>query len=134
MPDINQLWGQDIQPGPTGDLGVVDGLQLSIQRIVRRLMTRGATLAAVNQPATVGEMIFHPEYGAGVPTRIGRAINVPLIKSVINSQIGKEASVAKSPVPQITIDANVLGYVTVTIIYWLAVSGAQASLSFDVNN
>lgn len=132
MPDIDHTWGSDVNAGPTGDLALVDGLQLSIERIVRRLMTRGQNLATVNSPAMVGEVIFHPNYGGSIPQRIGDTLNTSLITAVINFQMGKESSVAKSPAPVITITPFLNG-VTVLIVYWLAVSGLQRQLSFNVN-
>jgi len=133
LPDINHLWGQDIVAGPTGDLGVVDGTQLGIQRVLRRLLTRGQTSAQVNQPAMVGEYIFHPTYGAGLPQRIGGAFDLPLIRSVIRSQILKEAVVAKQPPPVITLTPSGLNSLPVLIQYKDAVTGQQKQLSFDVN-
>ncbi len=133
MPDLNHLWGQDIAVSPSGDLAVVDGTQLGIERVVRRLMTRGVTSAAVNQPATVGEYIFHPTYGAGLPQRIGGAFDLTLITSVIRSQILKEAAVAKSPAPVIKFTPSGISGLTVSIQYADAVTGQQNQLSFDVN-
>ena len=133
MPDIDQLWGNDIAVSPTGDLAVVDGTQLGIERILRRLMTRGAANLAVNSPATVGEMIFHPTYGAGLPQRIGGAMDLNLITSVIRSQIFKEAAVAKQPPPVITLTPSPPSTLAVLIQYDDAVTGQQIHLSFDAN-
>jgi len=130
MPDIDHVWGSDISTGPTGDLAVVDGTSLGIERIVRRLMTRGSTLASVNSDATVGEMIFHPSYGGGIPQRIGGALNLNLLTSVIKSQIAKEASVAKLPLPIITLTPFLNG-VSIHISYNDAVTGTQRQLSFN---
>ena len=130
MPDIDHIWGNDISAGPTGDLAIVDGTQLGIERCIRRLMTRGTQSAGVNRDATVGEMIFHPTYGAGLPQRIGGALDLNLITSVIRSQILKEAAVAKSPPPVITLTPFLNG-LTVLIQYNDAVTGLQNQLKFD---
>lgn len=133
MPDISLLWGNDIDLSPSGDLATVDGPQLTIQRIIRRLMTRGDQVASLNQRKIVGEYVYHMTYGGSVPSRIGDATNLPLLQAMVLSQISKESTVAKSPTPQITLTTS-LDSVTVSITYWDAVTGAQKSLSFDVNN
>lgn len=132
MPDIDHTWGGDLVVGPTGDLAVVDGTQRGIERVVRRLMTRGAQAATVNSPALTGEMAFHQSYGASVPQRIGQTIDIPLITSVIRAQILLEDVVAESPAPVISVTPFLNG-VVVDIAYSDAVTGKQTSLSFDVN-
>lgn len=132
MADINHTWGDDILLSASGDLASVDGLELATQRIIRRLMTRGFQSAGINIPGESGEYIWHPEYGGGVPQRIGGAINVPLITSVVSSQIAQEASVAKSPPPQIAVTPYLNG-VAVTIVYTDNGTGNQTKLSFNVN-
>lgn len=134
MPDLDHLWGNDLAVGPTGDLAVVDGTQLGIQRVLRRLMTRGFQAPVVNSPGTTGELIYHQDYGAGILLRIGQTLNIPLLKSVVRSQILLEAAVAKSPAPIITVTAfpDKSG-ATIDIKYNDAVTGEQTSLSFDVN-
>jgi hypothetical protein len=58
---------------------------------------------------------------------------VSLIQSKITAQMFKEASAAKTPIPQIMVTPFQNGGVNVHILYWLRASGAQASLSFGVN-
>ena len=132
MPDINQLWSGDLSPSASGDLSTVDGDTLTQQRIIRRLMTRGFQASGVNLPAEVGEYIFHPEYGAGVEQRVGGALDVNVISSVINRQLYLEQTVARTPPPKITI-APFLNGVTVSILYYATATGQQQRLSFDVN-
>jgi hypothetical protein len=133
LPDINHLWGNDIVASPTGDLGTVDGPNLTIERIIRRLMTRGEEPASVNQPYRPAEYIWENSYGAGLPNRIGDAFDLPLLTSVITSQILKEPAVARVPPPQVTFVPSILGSLTVNIAYNDRVTGAQQQLSFDVN-
>ena len=132
MPDINQLWSADIVVSSSGDLATIDGNTLTLQRIIRRLMTRGYQAQGVNLPAEVGEYIFHPEYGAGVEQRVGGALDINVIRSVINRQLFKEQTVAKTPPPVITLTPFLNG-VTVSILYYNTASGQQQLLSFDVN-
>lgn len=132
MPDVSHIWGNDLTFGPTGDLVMVDYPDLATQRIIRRLMTRGYQIAGVNVAGETGEYIWHPEYGAGVPQRIGQAASLSVISSVINSQILQEASVAKAPPPSITV-TPILNGVIVAISYTDANTGKQTRLSFNVN-
>jgi hypothetical protein len=133
MPDIDHLWGGDINAGPTGDLGLVDGPSLTIQRIVRRLMTRSVMPASADLPEQPAEYIWHNDYGASLPQRIGGAFDFPLISSILTSQILKESAVAPSPAPAFTFTPTTLGTLTVTISYTDKFTGAQKLLSFDVN-
>lgn len=118
MPDIYHWFGDDLQPGPTGDLLTVDGTELGQQRVIRRLLT------------AVHDYIFHLEYGAGVPQKIGELLVTDEIESVIRSQIFLEAAVAREPEPVITIEP-ILGGVFVRIQYVDAQTGQQTFVSFD---
>jgi hypothetical protein len=120
MPDLDHLWGEDLSVSATGDILVVDGDDLTTERILRRLMT------------AQGAYIWNLQYGGGVPGRIGDNLDVPLITSVITSQMALEASVARSPPPVITV-VEILNGVSVTILFYSAKTGQQATLSFDVN-
>lgn len=134
MPDIDHLWGNDINASGSGDLGVTDGQALGIQRIVRRLMTRGFSPASVGVPAIQPEYIWHRNYGASIPQRIGGRADVNLLTSIIGGQILLEANwVAPNPPPQVTLTPFQGGGMTVLIIYTVAATGLQQRLSFNVN-
>lgn len=133
MPDIDHLWGGDINSSPSGDLGLVDGPDLTIERIVRRLMTRAAMPATIDTQAQPAEYIWHNDYGAGLPQRIGGDFDFPLISSILTSQILKETSVAPIPPPSFTFTPSILGSMTVTISYTDRFSSAQKLLSFDLD-
>ncbi len=120
MPDIFSWYGEDIAVSPTGDLAQVDGLDRSNQRILRRLFTN------------LKDYLWHPDYGAGVPERIGQVVDVYAIETAVRTQIMKEAAVAKSPLPTITVQPIENG-VFVTIQYLNAETGQQSTLSFDVS-
>ena len=121
MPDIQQLWGNDLTLTPSGDLATVDGDNLTRERLIRRLMTM------------VNGYFWHPTYGAGVPQRIGDNLDANLIEGVVASQVRKEGTVATSPAPEITI-APFLNGVSVYIKYWSAITGKQVALTFDAVN
>ena len=121
MPDLDHLWGNDLSTSSTGDLALVDGADLTTERIIRRLMT------------AVQGYIWHLSYGAGVPQRIGDTLDVDVITGVVTDQVLKEATVARDPAPIITV-TPILNGVFVSIVYSSSITGQQISLSFDVNN
>lgn len=118
MPDAMHWWDDDLQVSNTGDIALSDGIDLSNQRIVRRLMT------------ILGEYVWHVEYGASVPKRIGDTLDLSLVESVIRNQIYLEEAVSKED--DITLEVSpILNGVFVSLVYIEALSGRQASLQFD---
>lgn len=120
MPDIAQLWGQDLQVSATGDILAAQGTNLGTQRVLRRLLTNP------------GEYIWQPDYGAGLRRFIGQTTNVAAIKAVIRSQIFKEAVVARIPEPSIDVSTYPNGTVYVFLRYSDAQTGATQVLEFAV--
>jgi hypothetical protein len=96
MADVSLEWNGDFQASATGDLALADGDDLSRQQIIRRLMT------------AINGYVFHLDYGAGLPQKIGSPARQREIESVIRSQIALEASVdASKPVQiKVTEDQN----------------------------
>ncbi len=118
-PDAQHWFGEDLSVSGTGDIALSDGIDLSNERIVRRLMTN------------LTEYIWHTEYGASVPKRVGDTLDLSLVESIIRSQIFDEESVSKDH--DITIKVQpVLNGVFCQIDYIEALTGRQASLNFDV--
>lgn len=125
MSDIAHQWGSDLSIGPTGDLATVGGPLLGQQRILRRLLTNP------------GDYIWQLDYGAGLARFIGQPATVLQIQAAVRSQIFKEAAVAQSPEPVITVDAapaGANGTVYVYIQYVDAPSGQTQTLSFSVSS
>lgn len=119
MPDANHFWGEKLEVSATGDLALSDGIDLSNQRVIRRLMT------------ILGEYCWHPEYGASVPIRIGDTLDLVLLEGVIREQMALEASVAAQPEPTMTFTPIFSG-VFVSIRYTDALTGKQIDLEFEV--
>lgn len=118
MPDARHWFGNDLEVSNTGDIALSDGIELSNQRVVRRLMT------------ILGEYPWHVDYGASVPKRIGDTLDMSLVESVIRSQIFLEEAVSKED--DLTISLSpILNGVFVQIEYIDALTGRQASLKFD---
>lgn len=122
MPDINLDWKGDFAFSPSGDLATVDSDDVTRQRIIRRLFT-----------ATRG-YIWHLEYGAGLPERIGKVAIPRVIQAICRAQILLEPTVAKMPVPVVTVDEStqLLGEFIITISYYNA-GHVQQTLTFDTS-
>jgi hypothetical protein len=119
MADVSLEWNDDFVPDSTGDLLVVDGDDEVRQRLERRLFT------------AVQGYVWHPDYGAGLPQKIGSVLSVADIKSVCAQQLALEASVAPNPPAQLTVSAspNQPDLITIGIQYWDAVTGVSVSFT-----
>ena len=119
MADVSLEWTDDFQPDSTGDLQVVDGDDEVRQRLERRLFT------------AVQGYVWHPNYGAGLPQKIGSVLSVSQINSIVSSQLALEASVAPSPPAQLTVSAspNDPSLITIGILYWDAKTGVSVSFT-----
>lgn len=120
MADLSLEWQKDFEVDASGDLLVVDGDDEVRQRLQRRLFT------------AVQGYIWHPEYGAGLPQKIGSTLSVSDIKSVVASQLALEASVATNPPAQLTVSESSGGTVSISIKYYDAKTGE--SVSFSITN
>lgn len=121
MSDIFQNFANDLAVGASGDLLTVDGTALGQQRVLRRLLTNP------------GAYIWHPEYGAGLPTFIGNPTSAIEIKGIVLAQMLLEESVAQSPAPTVTVNYYPDGTFFVSISYTDAQTGKSLLLDFDVN-
>jgi hypothetical protein len=117
--DVSLEWNDDFQIDATGDLLVVDGDDEVRQRLERRLFT------------AVKGYVWHPDYGAGLPQKIGSVLSVAQIMSIVASQIALEATVAPNPPPQLSVvaDPNNPGSMIISIQYRDAATGESVSFS-----
>jgi phage baseplate assembly protein W len=120
MPDVSQLYGNDLVVAPGGDLATVDGTILGQQRVLRRLLTNP------------GDYLWNPSYGAGLAQFVGRPASQPRIRSVIRGQIFQESVVARLPEPVIDVQVTTAGTVTALISYADSTTGETQVLSFSV--
>jgi len=120
MPDAWLDWNSDFIVSASGGLLLADGVDLSNQRIVRRLCT------------AVQGYVWHLDYGAGLLQKIGRTERVTSIAAIVRAQIALEATVAASPAPVVTVveDTDNLGAFIITINYTESASGEPVTLSF----
>lgn len=121
--DCYHYFGSDLSTNSRGDIRLIDGLILSQQRILRRLLTNP------------GDYIWHPNYGAGLPTYIGVPLTQSLFRKItglITSQIFLEPSVSQSPPPVIKLSAN-QNTIYCSIEYTDAATTSLQVLTFDVS-
>ena len=117
--DIAHAYGADLQLSATGDLLAVDSVTRSNQRVLRRLLTNP------------GDYLWQPEYGAGLPARIGTLLDAEEITGLIRAQIFEEASVSQEPEPEITV-VPIANGVSVGIRYTERESALESTLQFRV--
>jgi len=125
MGDIDHQWGSDLSFGPTGDIAVVSGSAMGQQRVLRRLLTNPL------------DYIWQPAYGAGLAEFVGEPANPSRIQAVIRGQIFKEATVARSPEPTISVNINPgdsTGDVYVQVLYVDSTTEQTQVLSFSVGS
>jgi hypothetical protein len=119
MPDVSHYIGSDIAASANGDILLADSLVLSQQNILRRLLTNP------------GDYIWQPTYGAGLPSKIGQAVDIASVKSIILANMLLENSVARNPAPVINVTPISNG-IYVEIIYTEVDSQLPVTLQFNV--
>lgn len=120
--DIYHYYGNDIVLNSAGDMMTVNGVIRSQQRILRRLLTNP------------GDYWWHVNYGAGLPRFIGIALSQAVnqqIQGLITSQMFLEESVAKIPLPVISLQ-QVSSGIVVTINYTDAPTQTPQVLTFTL--
>jgi hypothetical protein len=118
--DIFHWFGNDLNVSATGDLLTVGDVTKGNQRVLRRLLT------------SPDDLVFHPEYGAGLPLYIGEPTDIATIEAIIRYQSVLESQIARDPQAQVIVNPIFAG-VHARIIYTDADSGNPTSLSFDIN-
>ncbi len=119
--EIFQEFGNDLVVSDEGDLETVDGVALTNQRIVRRLLT--TPISVISPP----DYIDNPTYGAGTPQFIGQLQTPEIVEKItglINSQIFLEDNVAQIPAPVITI-TGLPNQINCTILYQNILTNSQ---------
>lgn len=120
MADLYHIFGTDLVVGNGGDLLTANGPVLGQQRVLRRLLTN------------LGDYIWNLTYGAGLPAMVGETVDVAKISGIVRTQLSREAFVAQSPPPTVSVVGTPLGVVTATITYADATTSAIQVLSVDV--
>ena len=109
------MFSGDVSVSATGSLLTTES---NTQRVLRRLLTNP------------GDYLWHPEYGAGLPARIGTVLDLQELTGLIREQMFLEPSVSHSPEPDIALTPIPNG-VRAAIRYAQA-DGTAADLTFSV--
>jgi len=119
MTDVALEWHSDFMLDSKGGLLLVDGDDAVRQRLERRLFT------------ATQSYVWHQDYGAGLPQKIGSILSVNEIKSVVASQLNLESTVALNPPAQLAVAAlpNNPGSFVISIQYWDAKTGRSVSFT-----
>ena len=131
MQELSHYMGDDLVISATGDLQTVDNAKKGQQRILRRLLTNPIQYDARGNAIAEADYIFHPNYGAGLGSFIGKTLNMSEIRAVIRGQILLEDAVAKVPEPVIILKEIPSG-VSCIIQYADSTTNAIQNLNFDV--
>ena len=126
LSDVDHLFGGDIGTTPTGDINLVSGAARALERIIRRLLTPPTTLASSAYP-------WHPTYGVGLGQKIGNPTDARSIQAIVLSQVLAEPSVARQPLPQVSVTMLATGVTTIDIAY-TDTSGTPQGFSFNLGD
>lgn len=121
MADLYHYWGNDLAVAASGDLLTAEPPERTRQAVLRRLMTSPA------------DMLFHQEYGAGLPGRVGGVGDVAGIAGVVRAQMFMEPGVAHSPEPSVSV-APIPKGMSIGISYADNDTAGLQTLAFDLKN
>jgi hypothetical protein len=121
MADLQHTFGNDLTISSNGDILTSDGTQQGQERVLRRLLTNPRAY------------IWHLNYGAGLPSFVGRVANSLRITAVAKAQMFLEAIVTRTPAPTISVDVQNTGVVTLNIQYVDAPSQTPQILNLPLN-
>jgi hypothetical protein len=132
MTDIYHFWGNDINVSASGDLLLAGESDTTQQQILRALLTNPALSDRAGNPLATADYSDHPDFGAGLPRRVGSTLNVAELRALIRSVVVSFPSVARTPSPQIDVTPFNDG-ATIDIQYADLITGTTETLFFDIN-
>jgi hypothetical protein len=130
--DIYHFWGSDITVAASGDLLLAGSSDTTQQQILRALLTNPALADRAGNPVATADYSDHPDFGAGLPRRVGSTLNVQELRAIILSVVVSFPSVASDPAPTIDVVPFNDG-ATINIQYADTITGETEFLSFDIN-
>lgn len=119
MQDLAHYFGNDISVSATGDLLGIDGSVKTQQRLLRRLLTNP------------GDLLFHPDYGAGLGKWVGKTLDVAAVTALVRGQVLMESAVQQQPEPVVAV-TEIANGLACSVKYVDALSGQTQVLSFEV--
>lgn len=116
MSDISHIVGGDILASGS-QIIMVSGPEQTRQSILRRLVTNA------------GGYVWHQDYGAGLPARVGDATDASGLEALIQEQMALEASVDQNQPIIVTITTDGVGTVVCAIQYTDATTGNTETIN-----
>lgn len=117
MSALSHTMGGDLDLSGAGGLAAVTGADQTRQAILRRLCTNS------------GAYIWQPDYGAGLPGRVGSVMDESAVRSLVLEQMNDEAGVDQSQPINVTITNPKVGAYLLAISYTDAASGTVQELT-----
>lgn len=91
MSAISHIMGGDLILNGSGGLAIVGPAEQARQSILRRLCTNP------------GDYLWHLEYGAGLPGKIGQPMNADDILTAVKAQMATEEAVDQTTPPKVAL-------------------------------
>lgn len=120
MADYWLEWHGDFLVSSKGGLVIATGDDYARQRLQRRLLT------------AVFGYVWHREYGAGLPQKIGDPWTATDIQAICMSQVNLEASVAPFPPARVGVAEIEPGMVSIDVSYTSAQTGLAVQFNITV--
>ncbi|BAK82892.1 hypothetical protein [Komagataeibacter medellinensis] len=117
MSALSHTMGGDLDLSGTGGIAVVTGAQQTRQTLLRRLCTNA------------GAYIWQPDYGAGLPARVGAVMDEAGIRALVLAQVQAEAGVDQTQPVTVTVTSPRTGAYLLAISYTDATTGAVQELA-----
>lgn len=124
--DIDHYFGNDIGVTPSGDIALVTNHDRTVERVIRRLLTAPAS-------AFGSGYAWEPDYGAGLPQKVGQEnIDPDAVRATVLSQLLIEPTVARIPIPGVTVTQSPGGSTITLNVTYTDISGTPQSFGFDL--
>ncbi len=117
MADVAHQFGGDVLLAPNGDIALASGPTLTQQRVLRRLLTN-----------PVG-YIWDVNYGAGLGAMVGQTVDAARIAAIVRTQMFQEATVARLPLPAVSVSQDNIGLVRAAVSYVDVTDGTAQNLA-----
>jgi hypothetical protein len=115
--DVAHQFGGDIMLAPNGDIALASGTLLTRQRVLRRLLTNP------------GDYIWDVNYGAGLGAMVGQPVDAARVTAILRAQMFQEATVARSPLPAVSVGETAGGLVQAAVSYVDVTDGTAQNLA-----
>jgi hypothetical protein len=132
LSDLHHFWGNDLSVSSSGDIALANHTDSTQQQILRALLTNPALFDRARNPLAAADYTDHPDYGAGLPRRIGETLDVRELRAIVRGAVIAFPGVARTPSPAIVITPFENG-ATIDITYVDVITGETETLSFDLN-